>query len=456
MLIVFAVLVFAFQYITLERQIVHDELQDVATVEGLLYVDASGQLQLHQEYFSRPQSHLLIDRLMEVRDLAGNVVFRSRTLNGQSLGGALKPHEGDGSLNEQIVRLANGEHVLSISHIHGIAGHDYVIRLGYSLSPLVGRMWQFLSLLLLALAFMIAVTALVGTAVAGKVLSPLGEMTARAAGIREDSLHHRLSVLNPHDELGTLATAFNNLLERLEQSFDQLQRFTSDAAHELRTPLASLRAVGEVALSEDHTPEEYRDIISSLLEEANRLGETVDSLLLLARAEKERPDRSESFALVPLIDEVIAVLGILAEERAARIEFSSAIADQTHVFAERALIRTALMNVIHNAIKFSPEGGRIRVSLKRASPTSTAILIEDEGQGLSAADARRVFERFYTGRQDTAAAMKGIGLGLSISDLILRRAGGSIHFDADYTDGARCIIELPVQAPEISVERASM
>ena len=120
LLIVYAAIVFAFQYAVLMKQIVHDEVQDVVTVEGLLFFDKTGALQLRQDYFSRPQSHLLIDRLMEVRDAStGSFLYRTSTLNGMSLDGLPRPGEGDATADERLVRLRNGTHVLLISHIHG-------------------------------------------------------------------------------------------------------------------------------------------------------------------------------------------------------------------------------------------------------------------------------------------------------------------------------------------------
>ena len=151
LLLIYATFVFAFQYAVLTRQIFHDEVQDAVTVEGLLYFDSHGVLQLQQDYYSRPQSHLLIDRLMEIRDLSGKTLYRSPTLGGMPLGGPLKNGEGDDGFNERIIRLADGSHALIISHIHTMQGRTMVIRLGYSLAPLRTRMLQFLLLLLIAI-----------------------------------------------------------------------------------------------------------------------------------------------------------------------------------------------------------------------------------------------------------------------------------------------------------------
>ena len=442
LLLVFAVIVFIFQYVTLTRQIVHDEMQDAVTVEGLLYFDGHGQLQLRQDYYSRPQSHLLVDRLMEVLDLNGTVLYRSNALDNQSLGGGLVPGEGDGSSNERIVRLRDGSRVLTISHIHGMSGQDFVIRVGYSLRPLRDRLWQFVWLLVVALLVTILLATITGQWIASKAMSPIGLMADRAEGITANNLHDRLVVANPRDELGALAAVFNHLLERLEQSFQQLQHFTADAAHELRTPLASLRTVGEVALSETRSAEQYRDAISSILEETQRLNHTIDSLLLLARAEAGNSSAAtENIALAPLTMEVSNMLSVLAEEK----EIELLLQDEPHshpaVYGDRSLLRVALINVLHNAIKFSPERGIVRIAFTMGDGL-ISITVADAGPGLREDEFDSVFERFYRGRGNSPN--HGNGLGLSIVKLIVERMGGSVRFDPAAEIGASVILQLPI------------
>lgn len=441
LLLIFAVIVFVFQYVTLTRQIVHDEMQDAVTVEGLLYFDGTGQLQLRQDYYSRPQSHLLVDRLMEVLDLNGTVLYRSKALNGQSLGGALIAGEGDGSSNERLVRLKDGSRVLTISHIHGMHGRDMVIRLGYSLRPLGDRMWQFVWLLGIALLVTILLAGLTGQWIAGKAMSPIGLMAERAEGITANNLHDRLVVSNPRDELGLLASVFNHLLERLEQSFQQLQRFTADVAHELRTPLASLRTVGEVSLAEQHTPEQYKDAISSILEETQRLNQTIDSLLLLARAEAGNSSANlEVIALAPLLMEVVAMLSVLAEEKGIQVVLQGK-ESTAGVDGDRGLLRVAFINVLHNALKFSPSEGTVRLEVA-TDERFAFITVTDQGPGIDKDEFDAVFDRFYRGRG--VLTNSGNGLGLSIVKLIVNRVGGTVEFDQSGEDGATVRMRLPL------------
>lgn len=449
LLVVYAALVFAFQYAVLTKQIVHDEIQDVVTAEGLLYFDHAGVLQLRQDYYSRPQSRLLVDRLMEVRDSSGKVLYRSPTLGNMSLGGPTRPEEGVTDFNERLIRLEDGTHVLLISHIHGMNGQQLLIRLAYSMAPLRARMIQFLVVLLIAIPIALLIAGAAGQAIAKRALRPVEEMAVRAEGITAKNLNDRLEVVNPEDELGQLALVFNHLLDRLEQSFEQLQRFTADAAHELRTPIAALRTIGEVALEDESGDGARKEALSSILEETSRLSETVDALLLLARAETTQGGQEpQAWPLKSLVDEVLNLLEVLIEEKGLVVSQDGESIGARSVRADRGLLRIALMNVIHNAVKFSPRDGSLHISysLCDASPQVIQVSVEDEGSGIAKGEHERVFERFFTSSARDSIAHTGTGLGLSVSKLVIERVGGTIRFDDHVELGARCVICLP-EAP---------
>jgi signal transduction histidine kinase len=449
LLIVYAILVLAFQYVVLTKQIVHDEIQDVVTVEGLLYFDSHGDLQLRQDYYSRPQSHLLVDRMMEVRDRYGDVLYRSPTLDGMPLGGPNRQGEGDAGFDERIVRLRDGSHVFMVSHIHTMQGQTLIIRLGYSLASLRARMIQFVLLLLIAVPIALLLAGIAGHVIAKRALRPLEKMAARAEGITAGNLSNRLDVANPDDELGHMARVFNSLLDRLEQTFAQLHRFTADAAHELRTPLAALRTIGEVALEKGQGSEEYRDALGNILEETARLNETISSLLLLAKAEAMQPgDQQTVFVASDLVDEILSLLQVVTDERNITVTQEGKSAGQASLRADRGLLRVAILNVLHNALKFSPNGSALRISyLHSDEPSPTlSIMFHDQGPGIAQGEHQRVFERFFTSSARGTASESGTGLGLSVARLVIDRIGGEIWFDEETTDGAKCIIALPIFA----------
>jgi len=446
LLLIYAALVFVFQYAALSRQFFHDEVQDVVTVEGLLYFDSQGQLQLHQDYYSRPQSHLLVDRMMEVRNLNGVVLYRSPTLNGIPLGGPNRRGEGDASFDARVIRLRDGTHAFVVSHIHVLHGQILLIRLGYSLVPLRDRMLQFFLLLVVAIPLALLLAAIAGQEIAKRALRPLERMAARAEGITASNLSHRLEIKNPKDELGHIGRVFNHLLDRLEQAFLQLQRFTADAAHELRAPLASVRTIGEVTLEKSQGVEEYREALGNILEETARLNETIDSLLLLARAEAVQPGNEQLIIATELVDEVLGLLQILFEERNISVIHDDRSAGEIAIWADRALLRVAILNVVHNALKFSPDDSYLRISYTRLETTAPmlSIAFQDQGPGLANGEHERVFDRFYTGNGLRTTLKSGTGLGLSVAKLVVDRIGGQIHFDKEVRQGAKCIFTIPL------------
>lgn len=443
----YVALVFAFQYASIKRQIFHDEIQDVETVEGLFTFTPTGQLQLQQGYFSHPRSHLLIDRLMEVRDLSGNVLYRSESLAGQALGGPSLPGEGEDTFDERAEYLADGTHILMISHTHPVQGRMLLIRLGYSLAPFWGRMRDFLGVLLVAVPATLVLAGLVSYFITKRALRPLDQMATKAAMITSSNLDLRLAVETSDDELGRIAVSFNHLLERLEQAFAQLQRFTADVAHEFRTPLASIRSVGELALSSDEPlSPSSREAFSSMLEETAALNQTIEDLLLLARAETAHPGAAQvTFSLPELVGEVLGVLGVLFEERTLTVEQRGDDLPAL-VHADRGLIRAAIMNVLHNAVKFSPAHSTIGL-VHRLAPddlTIVELVIQDEGPGVEEEERDLVFQRFFTGAARGMSSASGSGIGLSIAKLAIERNGGEIFFAPSTTKGAQCVIRLPL------------
>lgn len=447
-LILYIGAVFTFQYALLKRQMYHDEVQDMVTVEGLFSFVADGSLQLQQNYFSRPRSRLLVDRLMEVRDLSGAVLYRSATLRGRDLGGLPFLGEGGDSFNQRTVRLSDGDNVYLISHTHPIQGRQVLIRLGYSLAPLESRMLRFLALLLLTLPLAVLAAAVAGFGIAKRALHPLNVMAARAESITVSNLNDRLVVPPGDDELGHMARVLNHLFERLERAFAEMKRFTADAAHELRTPLANQRVAGEIVMRERAGEEKYREAISEMLEEAVRLGQTIDSLMVLSKTEAQQTGGTMvSFQLPEVVDEVSQLLDVLLEERHITIVQRQDVGENTVLTTNRDFIRLAVMNVVHNALKFSPIGGLIEITYSTVLLGTTLgrrLCVKDSGPGIQEGEHEEVFKRFYTSRAAEARANTGTGLGLSIAKLAVERLGGSISFDQQEIHGAKCCIDLPV------------
>ena len=436
------------QYWQLKQQLYHAEVQDMETVQGLLYFTADGQLSLHEGYFNRPESRLLLDRLLEVLDSNGRVLFRNLKLNGNTLGGRLIPDEGTNGFSPRSLRLADGTPVLVISHAHVLQETPVLIRLAYSTEPLRLQSLQLLGLLTLVLPVALIAAGFAGYRFAIKVLDPLEQMAGLTERITARHLNERIPVQNADDELGHMALVLNGLLQRLEESFEQLQRFTSDVSHELRTPLAAMRSVGEVGLQQEHDAEKYRDIIGSMLEEVAKLTVMVDTLLTIAHADSGAIQLQQTtFALMDLVQEGVAVVAVLAEDKKLTL---SVTGDQgVLVRGDRAFLRMALVNLLDNAVKYSPAGGSIHVSLHIVgSDTRSAqfveVAVQDEGPGVPEVAQQRVFDRFYRLDEARSRDSGGFGLGLPIAKWAVEAHGGTIGVKASFPTGAIFSIKLPV------------
>jgi heavy metal sensor kinase len=294
--------------------------------------------------------------------------------------------------------------------------------------------------LVLVLSFPVAlgIAGFGGYALARSVLAPVSRMTDQARMITAEQLGQRLPVVNPHDELGQLARVFNDTFARLERSFDQLRRFTADASHELRTPLTAIRSVGEVGLRGHHDERAYREVIGSMLEESDRLARLVDSLLTLSRADgghvkltRERTD------LVELAREVVGHLSVLAEEKHQSITIEAP--EPVYAFVDRLVLRQAVVNLVDNAIKYSPQKARIHI-VALHDGDSPVVEVIDAGPGIPAEHQEHVFERFYRADKARARELGGTGLGLAIARWAVEAHGGRLELDSE--EGKGCTFRI--------------
>jgi heavy metal sensor kinase len=435
------------QYWQLSDQLHHAEIEDLETVEGLLYFTPDGRLFLHEDYHSHPESKLLLDRYMEVVSPDGQVLFRNDRLHGMDLGSTPDYREGDVGYESKRMRLADGTPVLSISHLHLFQGKPLLIRLAYSIEPLRSRLLDFIGLLLLAVPAALLVAAFAGYRVAGKALNPLEHMARQTEQITAQRLKERIPVDNPDDEFGHMARVLDGLLARLGESFEKLQHFTSDVSHELRTPLAAIRSVGEVGLQEDHSTEKYRDIIGSMLEEVARLTSMIDTLLTIAHADSGAIELQRIvFPMTDLVQESVGVVGVLAEDKKQTI---SVVGDnEISVFADRSFLRMAVINLLDNAVKYSPSGSTVRLVLSDGKNSSdqtefVQLAIEDEGPGIPEDKASHVFDRFYRVDEGRTRDAGGAGLGLAIAKWAVEAHGGTISVTPRLPHGSIFFIRIP-------------
>jgi signal transduction histidine kinase len=241
-----------------------------------------------------------------------------------------------------------------------------------------------------------------------------------------------------------MARVLNGLLERLEEAFQKLQRFTSDVSHELRTPLASMRSVGEVGLQQSHSDAEYKDILGSMLEEVSRLTSMIDTLMTIAHADSGSIQLNRTvFPLMELIEESVGVVDVLAEEKKQTIFVAGDSA--LSVSADRGFLRMAVINLLDNAVKYSPVGSTIHILLELSTQERryVKLAIADEGPGIPISEASRVFDRFYRLDGGRTRDEGGAGLGLAIAKWSVEAHGGEILLDSELGRGSAFTIRLP-------------
>jgi two-component system OmpR family sensor kinase len=307
-----------------------------------------------------------------------------------------------------------------------------------AIRELVGTMLVVAPLLLIAsvaLAYVIA----------GRAFRPVGRIINEVQAITDGrSLHRRLPVDDSNDELARLVVTLNEMIERLESSFAALRRFTADASHELKTPLAVLRADVERAMSASVPRAERLVALEEALQETTRMADLVESLLTLARADEGRFDlHRERIALEPLAREVFETASILGE--AAGLTVTMPEPARVCVLGDYTRLRQLFLNLTTNAIKYTPRGGSVEIALTCHDKTAS-FSVRDSGVGISAADLPHIFERFY--RADRARSRSpergGFGLGLAISQWIAEAHGGNISVRSRLGRGSTFTVTLPV------------
>jgi heavy metal sensor kinase len=291
----------------------------------------------------------------------------------------------------------------------------------------------------------ILLTSVGGYFLAHKSLSPVTLMNLQTQRITAERLSSRLDVSNPRDELGQLATTINDLLTRLEASFSEQQRFIADASHELRTPLAVLRGETEVALGRTRSIDEYKESLTLIKDEAERLSRIVEDLFILARTPIDAPATlmKSPLSLNKVVKDCVRAAEILAfgKDLTLKVDNSNA---ELELSGDQELLKRMLLNLLDNAVKYTPEGGEISVTLGRQNGNAL-LAVRDTGIGIRETDQAHVFDRFYRVNKARSRSHGGAGLGLSIVSWIVEAHGGQITVNSVPDRGSEFLVELPLE-----------
>jgi len=343
----------------------------------------------------------------------------------------------------------SGKHgSLAAGHRVQVDGREYLTLAVEPLDSVAASLQAVRSALLFGMPFLLALAGAGGYWITTRGLAPLGVMASQSRQITDTNLHARLDIGNAADELKVLAASFNELLSRLDQSFESMRRFVADASHELRTPISVIRGEADVALSNDRGASEYRESLAIILDESRRLSRLVDDLLNLARADAGYVRlQVRDFYFNDLVGECCRAVQTLASVRDVAVECHAG--GDVAFRGDEELLRRLVINLLDNAIRYTPSGGKVSVDLDASGP-DVRVRVSDTGIGIAPDAAAHVFERFYRADKARTREQGGFGLGLSIVKWIAESHHGGIELDSRPEKGTTFTVTLPREAEESS------
>jgi len=311
-----------------------------------------------------------------------------------------------------------------------------------SLESVSGTRRRFLLVMAAVLPLAVLLAGSGGWLLARRALRPVDQMTEAARRISAEHLDERVHTTGTGDELDRLAATLNDMLGRLDVTFRQIRQFSADASHELQTPLTILQGELEVALRAPRTPDEYRRVLTSALEESKRIARLVEGLLLLSRADAGvlRMDH-QAVDLARLVAEVCEQSQVLAKARGVTLDLEPLT--PVTMQGDPQHLRRLLVNLVDNGLKYTLAGGRVTLALHQEGVWAV-LRVADTGIGLAPEEQERVFQRFYQAPTAVSRDVEGSGLGLCIARSIVEAHGGTIQVESAAGHGSLFTVRLPL------------
>jgi heavy metal sensor kinase len=348
------------------------------------------------------------------------------------------------TLGTETITLDSLGHLRLMTALVPAPAGPVVVQAATSLASIDRELAELLTVLLFSGPVAMACALGGGYLLALKALAPVDRMVGTADQITATRLDQRVEVLNSNDELGRLARTLNGMIARLERSFEEIRRFTADAAHELRTPITILRNEAEVALRMPREPEQYRRILEDQLEELERLSRLAEQLLFLCRGDAGLvPVASEPVDLHDIVADVAEHMQVVAEEKGVTLHAEGVA--PCPIQGDEDQLRRLFFNLLENAIKFTPARGTVRVETT-LSDAEAKIVVTDSGVGIPPEHLPHVFQRFYRVDPARAPDIGGTGLGLAIARSITEAHEGAIAIESTVGVGTRVILTFPATA----------
>jgi len=376
---------------------------------------------------------------LRVNDVHGKAIFASSDTEMTRIDGRLEAYPGYVRIGRQRFRVDR--------ETLEVGGKSYDVTVAASTQDFDRALNNFRIVLGLSVPILLCAAAAGGYWLSGRALAPVDEMTRAAEAIGAQDLGKRLRVPPTQDELERLASTLNSMLARLEAAFQQVARFTADASHELRTPVAVMRTSAELALRKTRTEDEYREALTQIVQESDKVSRLIEQLLTLARADAEPAmlalRRTE---LRGALENACTEAAPLAEAK--QLSFCKQIAGDQPLWVEgdaNSLERLFLI-LLDNAVKYTPSGGKIEVRLGRENGFAVAE-IRDTGMGIAASDTPHIFERFYRADKARSRESGGTGLGLAIGRWIAEAHRGEIRVSSEPAKGSCFVFRIALSQP---------
>jgi heavy metal sensor kinase len=324
--------------------------------------------------------------------------------------------------------------------LYGIAGPGVLMQLGQSMADYSRFIGAFKRIFAITMAALAVLAVLVGWFMARKALSGLGEVTGTARRISGSELNERVPLSGRGDEIDQLAVTFNQMLDRIQDLITGIQDMNDNIAHDLKSPVAGIRGMAEIALTTNASLSEFKAMAGGAIEACDRLLSMIDTMLLISKTEAgvERV-RFETLDAAGLVREACDLFQPLAEDKGVFLDYR--VPDRCLIVGDTGMIQRMVSNLLDNAIKYTPPGGRVAAAVEETDPDQVVITITDTGRGIAEANLPHIFERFYRG--DPSRAQSGSGLGLSLALAIARSHGGDIAVSSGMGEGATFTVKLP-------------
>ncbi len=432
----------------LDRQTREMLEEEWGAVNGYLRVVADHPLWFYDE--EDPEEKAIVDRLRRVllvADASGKVLEVSGAYEVIGIDSPEEIREAFRS-RKPVFRMRTSAQGLPYMIRAGVLKdeqHGYYVAVGRPLIESRHVLERFTLRYFALMPVMILSSGLLGWVLAGRALRPVDDVSRAARRISGENLSLRIAARGAGDELDELIGALNHMMARLENSFEQMRRFSSDVSHELRTPITAIRGQLEVALFTARSQEQYREAIVNAMEDVERLSHIVRALLLLSRAESGHLAlHKEPLDLAALVRDIVEQFQIPAE--GGQLDLTVELPGECAAVVDRVQIERLVSNLLSNAVQYTPAGGQVRVRLARRGD-QVELTVEDTGCGIAREHLPHIFDRFYRAPSPEDGPEHGIGLGLSFVAWIAKAHGGTVDVVSEPGQGSRFTVRFPAGAP---------